>query len=48
MIVAINSTWLAAGASLAPLLRDARRARLVNGGLAGVLLVAAALTVIRP
>jgi threonine/homoserine/homoserine lactone efflux protein len=47
MIVAINSTWLAAGASLAPLLRDARRARLVNGGLAGVLLVAA-LTVIRP
>ena len=48
MIVSINSTWLAAGASLAPLLRDARRARLVNGGLAGVLLVAAALTVIRP
>jgi threonine/homoserine/homoserine lactone efflux protein len=48
MIVAINSTWLAAGASLAPLLRDARRARLVNSGLAGVLLVAAALTVIRP
>jgi len=26
MIVAINTTWLAAGASLAPLLRDARRA----------------------
>jgi threonine/homoserine/homoserine lactone efflux protein len=48
MIVAINTTWLAAGASLAPLLRDARRARVVNGGLAGVLVVAAALTVIRP
>ncbi|MGH3138582.1 MAG: LysE family translocator [Gaiellales bacterium] len=48
MIVAINTTWLAAGASLAPLLRDARRARLVNGGLAGVLVAAAALTVIRP
>ena len=48
MIVAINTAWLAAGASLAPLLRDARRARLVNGGLAGVLVAAAALTVIRP
>jgi threonine/homoserine/homoserine lactone efflux protein len=48
MIVVINTTWLAAGASLAPLLRDARRARLVNGGLAGVLVAAAALTVIRP
>ena len=48
MIVAINTTWLAAGASLAPLLRDARRARFVNGGLAGVLVAAAALTVIRP
>jgi threonine/homoserine/homoserine lactone efflux protein len=48
MIVVINSTWLAAGASLAPLLRDARRARLVNGGLAGVLAAAAVLTVVRP
>jgi threonine/homoserine/homoserine lactone efflux protein len=48
MIVVINSTWLAAGASLAPLLRDARRARLVNGGLAGVLVAAAVLTVVRP
>jgi threonine/homoserine/homoserine lactone efflux protein len=47
-IVVINSTWLAAGASLAPLLRDARRARLVNGGLAGVLAAAAVLTVVRP
>lgn len=48
MIVVINGTWLVAGASLAPLLRDARRARLVNGGLAGVLVAAAALTVFRP
>lgn len=48
MIVFINSTWLAAGASLAPLLRDPRRARRINAALAAVLVVAAALTVIRP
>jgi threonine/homoserine/homoserine lactone efflux protein len=48
MIVVINSTWLAAGASLAPLLRDPRRARWINGALAAVLVAAAALTVIRP
>jgi threonine/homoserine/homoserine lactone efflux protein len=48
MIVVINSTWLAAGASLAPVLRDARRARLVNTALAVVLVAAAALTVVRP
>jgi threonine/homoserine/homoserine lactone efflux protein len=48
MIVLINSTWLAAGASLAPLLRDPRRARWINGALAAVLVAAAALTVIRP
>jgi threonine/homoserine/homoserine lactone efflux protein len=48
MIVVINSTWLAAGASLAPLLRDPRRARSINGALAAVLVAAAALTVIRP
>ena len=48
MIVAINTTWLAAGASLAPLLRDARRARIVNRCLAVVLVAAAALTVVRP
>ncbi len=47
MIVVINAAWLAAGSSLAPLLRDAGRARLVNRCLAGVL-VAAALTVVRP
>jgi threonine/homoserine/homoserine lactone efflux protein len=48
MIVVINAAWLAAGSSLAPLLRDARRARLVNRCLAGVLVAAAALTVLRP
>jgi threonine/homoserine/homoserine lactone efflux protein len=40
MIVAINVVWLAAGTSLAPLLREPRRARVVNVALA-VLLVAA-------
>ena len=48
MIVVINTAWLAAGSSLAPLLRDARRARLVNRTLAAVLVAAAALTVVRP
>jgi threonine/homoserine/homoserine lactone efflux protein len=48
MIVFINTAWLAAGSSLAPLLRDPGRARLVNRGLAAVLVVAAALTVVRP
>jgi threonine/homoserine/homoserine lactone efflux protein len=48
MIVLINSTWLAAGASLAPLLRDPRRTRWINGALAAVLVAAAALTVVRP
>jgi threonine/homoserine/homoserine lactone efflux protein len=47
MIVVINATWLAAGASLAPLLRDPRRARWINGSLAAVL-VAAAVTMFRP
>jgi hypothetical protein len=46
MIVLINATWLGAGASLAPLLRDPRRARAVNGGLAVLLVAAAALTVV--
>jgi threonine/homoserine/homoserine lactone efflux protein len=45
MIVVINAAWLAAGASLAPLLRNPRRARLVNRCLAGVLVAAAALAV---
>jgi threonine/homoserine/homoserine lactone efflux protein len=48
MIVLINSTWLAAGASLAPLLRDPRRARSINGALAALLVAALVLTVIRP
>jgi threonine/homoserine/homoserine lactone efflux protein len=47
MIVVINAGWLAAGASLAPLLRDRRRARGVNGALAALLVAAAALAVIR-
>jgi threonine/homoserine/homoserine lactone efflux protein len=45
MIVVINAAWLAVGASLAPLLRDPVRARLVNRGLAGVLVAAAILAV---
>jgi threonine/homoserine/homoserine lactone efflux protein len=48
MIVVINTAWLAAGTSLAPLLRNPRHARLVNRCLAAVLLAAAALTVLRP
>jgi hypothetical protein len=36
-----------AGASLAPLLRDPRRARVVNAGLAVALVAATALAVIR-
>ena len=47
MIVVINSTWLAAGASLGPLLRDPQRARAVNLALAALLVVAAVLAVIR-
>jgi threonine/homoserine/homoserine lactone efflux protein len=46
MIVVINATWLAAGASLAPLLRDPRRARVVNAGLAAVLVAAVVLAVL--
>jgi threonine/homoserine/homoserine lactone efflux protein len=46
LIVVINSSWLVAGASLAPLLRDPRRARAINIGLAVLLVAAAALTVI--
>jgi threonine/homoserine/homoserine lactone efflux protein len=48
MIVVINTAWLAAGSSLAPFLRDPGRARLVNRCLAGMLVAAAALTVVRP
>ena len=43
MIVLINVVWLFAGASLAPLLRDPRRSRIVNVTLAVALLAATAL-----
>jgi threonine/homoserine/homoserine lactone efflux protein len=46
MIVLINATWLAAGASLTPVLRNPRRARIVNTGLAAVLVGATALAVV--
>jgi threonine/homoserine/homoserine lactone efflux protein len=47
LIVVINATWLAAGASLAPVLRDPRRARIANPVLAAILVVAAVLAVLR-
>ena len=47
MIVVINTAWLAVGASLAPALRDRRRARVVNGSLAVALVGATALAVVR-
>ena len=46
MIVLINSTWLVAGASLAPLLRDPRRSRIVNVTMAVALVIATALAVV--
>ena len=45
-IVAINAAWLCAGASLAPILRDPRRARAVNAALAAALVTATALAVL--
>jgi threonine/homoserine/homoserine lactone efflux protein len=47
MIVLINGVWLLVGASLAPLLRDARRARIINVGLAAALIAATIFTVLR-
>lgn len=47
MIVLINASWLVAGASLTPLLRDPRRGRIVNVALAAALVSATALTVVR-
>lgn len=44
MVVVINVAWLLAGASLAPVLADRRRARAVNVGLALVLVASVALT----
>jgi threonine/homoserine/homoserine lactone efflux protein len=46
MIVVILSTWLLAGTSIAPLLRDARRARVVNVVLAAAVVGATALAVL--
>lgn len=46
MIVAICASWLVAGSSLAWLLRDPRRARVVNAGLAVALVGATALAVL--
>jgi threonine/homoserine/homoserine lactone efflux protein len=47
MIVVINAAWLVAGASLAPALREPRRARVVNVVLATALVGAAVLAVLR-
>jgi threonine/homoserine/homoserine lactone efflux protein len=46
MVLVIMPTWLVAGSSLAPLLRDPRRARVVNGALAASLVAATALAVV--
>ncbi|HEY7283352.1 MAG TPA: LysE family translocator [Actinomycetota bacterium] len=46
MIVVINAAWLALGATFAPLLRDPRRARVVNVTLAAVLVVATGFAVV--
>jgi threonine/homoserine/homoserine lactone efflux protein len=46
MIVVICGTWLVAGASITPLLRDPRRARIVNVTLAVALVGATALAVV--
>ena len=46
MIIVICATWLFAGTSMAPVLRDPRRARLVNVGLAVGLVAATALAVL--
>lgn len=46
MIVLIMTAWLVAGASLAPVLRDPYRARIVNTALAAALVGATALAVL--
>lgn len=46
MIIVICATWLVAGRSIAPLLRDPRRARLVNAALAVALVGATALALL--
>src|SRR5437868_1603059 len=45
MIIVICATWLFAGTSIAPVLRDPRRARIVNAALAVGLVAATALVV---
>lgn len=47
MIIMILATWLVAGTSLAPMLREPRRVRVVNAALAVVLVGATALAVLR-
>ncbi len=46
MIILITTTWLIAGASLAPLLRDPHRSRIINTVLAAALVGATALAVL--
>jgi threonine/homoserine/homoserine lactone efflux protein len=46
MIVLIMTAWLTAGASLAPILRDSRRARIINAALAAALVGASAVAVL--
>jgi threonine/homoserine/homoserine lactone efflux protein len=46
MIIIICATWLVAGTSIAPSLRDPRRARLVNVALAVAVVGATALAVL--
>lgn len=46
MIVVINTAWLLAGASFAPLLRDPRRARVFNVAMAAALVGATALALL--
>jgi threonine/homoserine/homoserine lactone efflux protein len=47
LIVLINAAWLAAGASLAPVLRDPARARRANALLAAALVVSTAAALVR-
>lgn len=47
MIVLIMTVWLIAGASLAPMLREPQRARIVNAALAAALVGATAAAVLR-
>ena len=46
MIILISTAWLVAGASLAPVLRDPRRSRVINVALAVALVAATALAVV--